>query len=291
MNFQSSFPRFSLEFFPPKSEEAADKLYKVISEYESFQPQFVSITYGAGGSTRNHTHQLVGKIQLGTSLTPIPHLTCIKQNSEELETILQNYAKLKVPAVLALRGDSPKNEPHYNHHRDEFVQAKDLVNFIQQFNKTQSHHLQVGVAGFPEGHPQTPNRLQELAFLKEKVDCGADYICTQLFFDNHTFFDFQERCLLENINIPIVAGIMPITSFKNLQRMAELSAGTVFPAKLLQKIQPYTKDEDIEKVGIEYTIKQCKELINYGVNNLHFYTLNQSRPILPIIHELNLQPT
>ena len=233
-------PTFSFEFFPPKTPEAAESLYQTIRELEEYMPHFVSVTYGAGGSTRDLTHDLVERIQNTTKLDPIPHLTCVCHKHDEIEAILTRYAKNCIGNILALGGDPPRGCV-YDKSADVFQHAIDLVKFIKRYNQTGDHPdprgFGIGVAGFPEGHPATPNRLVEMDHLKAKVDAGADYIVTQLFFDNRDFYDFRERCDLAGIRIPIIAGIMPITSMSGCKRIAELAGGARFPAKLLRALQ------------------------------------------------------
>ncbi len=279
---QPNKPSFSFEFFPPKSKQAADKLYETIQQLSSLNPSFVSVTYGAGGSTRDLTHDLVVRIKETTSTPPIPHLTCVKHSEEEIQATLERYAKVGINNILALRGDPPQQESQYNRADDAFPYAADLVRFIKAFNTSGKHPNEkgfgIGVAAFPEGHPDTPNRLKEMDYLKEKVDAGADYICTQLFFDNHDFLDFRDRCELNGINIPIIAGIMPITSKKGIQRMAELAAGARFPAKLIRALNRAGDNEEaVERVGIQHAAEQCSGLLDAGIAGIHFYTLNQSK--------------
>jgi methylenetetrahydrofolate reductase (NADPH) len=285
-------PTFSSEFFPPKTPEAAEMLYRTIRDLESYAPDFVSVTYGAGGSTRELTHELVERIQHTTKLDPIPHLTCVCHNEEEIETILLRYAKSAIGNILALGGDRPSGMA-YDKSRDSFQHAIDLVKFIRRFNESGAHPdrrgFGIGVAGFPEGHPATPNRLMEMDYLKAKVNAGADYIITQLFFDNHDFVDFRERCALSGIHIPIIAGIMPITSIGGLKRMAELAGGARFPAKLLRVLQPCQDDaEMVRHVGIEYALEQCRDLLENDVAGIHFYTLNRSDATRVIFDNLGI---
>jgi methylenetetrahydrofolate reductase (NADPH) len=273
-------PTFSFEFFPPKTPEAAETLYKTIRDLESYVPHFVSVTYGAGGSTRGLTHDLVERIQHTTKLEPVPHLTCVCHNEEEIDAILRRYAKSAIGNILALGGDRPV-EIAYDRSRDSFQHAIDLVKFVRRFNESGAHPdrrgFGVGVAGFPEGHPATPNRLVEMDYFKAKVDAGADYIVTQLFFDNRDFLDFRERCALMNIHIPIIAGIMPITSIAGLKRIAELAGGTRFPAKLLGALQRCESDpESVRGVGVDFALEQCQDLLENDVAGIHFYTLNRS---------------
>jgi methylenetetrahydrofolate reductase (NADPH) len=281
---------FSFEFFPPKNEATAISLYDTISELEPYRPHFVSVTYGAGGSTRELTHDLVVRIKQETTLDPIPHLTCVCHSEAEIGSILERYAGAGVNNILALGGDPPKGL-EYDRSKDAFQHAADLVRFIKNFaGHPDSRGFGIGVAGFPEGHPATPNRLLEMDFLKAKVDEGADYIVTQLFFDNRDFFDFRERCELAGIRIPIVAGIMPVTSTQGLRRMAELAAGAKFPAKLLRALGRAGDDQEmIEKIGIHYAAEQCADLLDHQVRGIHFYTLNRSAATRQIYESLGLR--
>ncbi|RYD48111.1 MAG: methylenetetrahydrofolate reductase [NAD(P)H], partial [Verrucomicrobiaceae bacterium] len=272
---------------------AVEDLYKTIVELEAYQPSFVSVTYGAGGSTREMTHELVVKIKQTTSVPPVPHLTCVGHSEPQIEEILRRYAAAGVSNILALRGDPPRDWPNYDWSDCDFRHAADLVRFIRKFNESGAHPdprgFGIGVAGFPEGHPTTPNRLLELDHLKAKVDEGADYICTQLFFDNHDFFDFRDRCRLHGINVPIIAGIMPVTSLSGMARMAELAAGARYPAKLLRALDRAKADPAaVEKVGIHYAAQQCAELLDHDVDGIHFYTLNKSKATREIYASLGL---
>src|SRR6266403_677274 len=277
---KSDSPTFSFEFFPPKTPEAAESLYQTIRELEEYMPHFVSVTYGAGGSTRDLTHDLVERIQNTTKLDPIPHLTCVCHSQAEIESILQRYAKSCIGNILALGGDPPRGCA-YDKSKDAFQNASDLVKFIRRFNESGAHPdprgFGIGVAGFPEGHPATPNRLVEMEHFKAKVDAGADYVITQLFFENSDFIDFRERCALAGIHIPIIAGVMPITSMSGLKRMAELAGGARFPSKLLRALQPWQDDAAmVRRVGIQYALEQCRDLLENDVAGIHFYTLNRS---------------
>ena len=294
--FKKHCPTLSFEFFPPKTKEASEALFETIRELEAYKPSFVSVTYGAGGTTRDLTHDLVVRIKNETSLSPVPHLTCVCHQESDIQEILERYAKAGVNNILALGGDPPKNLENYNKADDAFQQAADLVRYIQKFNASgthpQSEGFGVGVAGFPEGHPDTPNRLLELDYLKAKVDEGADYICTQLFFDNHDFYDFRERCELAGINVPIIVGLMPITSTKGMKRMAELAAGAKFPAKLLKALNRAGDNaEAVERVGIHYATEQCRDLLDNKVAGIHFYTLNKSNATREIYANLGLRDT
>ncbi len=291
---KSQSPALSFEFFPPKTVEGSHHLLEAVRELAAYKPAYVSVTYGAGGSTRELTHDLVVRIKQETGVPATPHLTCVCHSEEDIQGILERYAKAGVSNILALGGDPPRNLASYNKADDAFQHAADLVAFIQKFNESGVHPdkrgFGIGVAGFPEGHPSTPNRLLEMDYLKAKVDAGAHYICTQLFFDNHDFLDFRERCKLAGINVPIIAGIMPITSASGMRRMAELSGGSRFPAKLLRAIARCGGDEEaVQRVGTHYATEQCLDLLEHGVDGIHFYTLNKSKATREIYAALGLR--
>ncbi len=286
-------PSFSFEFFPPRNPGASEELYQTIRELEPLAPSFVSVTYGAGGGTRELTRDLVVRIKETTSIPPVPHLTCVGHSGEDIDAILTRYAEAGVGNILALRGDPPRDQPHYDWSDGDFLHASDLVSFIKRFNDKGLHPdrrgFGIGVAGFPEGHPGTPNRVAELDFLKAKVDAGADYICTQLFFDNHDFLDFRDRCRLAGIRVPILAGLMPVTSLQGMKRMAELAAGARYPAKLLRALdRAHSDPEAVARAGIHYAAQQCAGLLDEGVDGIHFYTLNKSRATREIYASLGL---
>ncbi len=292
--FKSQRPTFSFEFFPPKTAEASAALFETVTELAAYKPAFVSVTYGAGGSTRQMTHDLVVRIKDEAGIATVPHLTCVCHSESEIQSILERYAAAGVSNILALGGDPPRNLTSYRKADDHFQHAADLVAFTKKFNDAGVHAdkrgFGIGVAGFPEGHPSTPNRMLEMDYLKAKVDAGADYICTQLFFDNHDFFDFRERCRIAGIHIPIIAGIMPITSSSGMKRMAELAGGSRYPAKLLRAIARCGDDEDaVERVGTHYATEQCANLLDNGVDGIHFYTLNKSKATRQIYSSLGLR--
>jgi len=281
---KAGHPTFSFEFFPPKTDKGAEKLFRSVADLEPLRPSFVSVTYGAGGGTRERTKDVVLRIKRETSLEVVPHLTCVCQTEAEIYDVLQDYAEAGVSNVLCLGGDPPKTKPDYDRSGDAFRYAVDLVNFVKDFKRrqggraiTDDRGFGVLVAGFPEGHHATPNRLDEMDHLKAKVDAGADVIVTQLFFDNRDYYDFRERCEIAGINVPIAAGIMPITSEKNLRKMAELALGARFPAPLLRSVERCGGDEDaVRRVGVHWATEQCRDLLDNQVGGIHFYTLNAS---------------
>jgi len=275
---------FSFELFPPRSEEASLQLFSTIKDLIPLEHTCVSVTYGAGGSTRELTHDLLVRIQKETNLTVISHLTCVGSTRDEIYQILERYQASGIENILALRGDPPKGQTDFVPTVNGFSYAIELVEFI----KKHFPDMGVGVAGYPDGHPQTPNRLTEIEYLKAKVDAGADYICTQLFFDNRDFYDFRERCELAGINVPIVAGITPITSIKHMRKMAEFAAGTRFPAGLLRAVNRAEDDLGVKEVGIHWATEQVRDLVDKGVAGIHFYTLNKSDATLQIYKALGV---
>lgn len=275
-------PVFSLEFFPPKKQDDWDKLFATISNLSPLGPSYVSVTYGAGGSTRERTHNLVTRIQQQTGLTVVSHLTCIGAEKSEIESVLKLYREHGITNVLALRGDKPADVATLAEATKDFPHAIDLVRFIRE----NFPEMGIGVAGFPEGHPETPNRMKELEYLKEKVDAGADYIVTQLFFDNHDYFDYVERCELAGISVPIIPGIMPIMTKKGMTRMCELALGSRIPSKLLRKVLEASDDKEVAEIGVEWATNQVQELLDHNVKGIHFYTLNLSEATLKIFRNL-----
>jgi methylenetetrahydrofolate reductase (NADPH) len=275
--FKNHPTTFSFEFFPPKQEKAWEELFVNIERLQPLNPSFVSVTYGAGGSTRKFTHDLLLRIQRETELTAVSHLTCVCHSEAELEAILDRYAESGIENILALSGDPPQNLGAHDRSRDAFQYAEGLVRYIRSRTRTPDPRgFGIGVAGFPEGHPATPNRLKELDYLKAKVNAGADYICTQLFFDNRDFYDFRERCEHAGIKVPILAGIMPISSKAGMIRMAELAAGARFPARLQRGVDRCADDDAVSRFGCHWATEQCRDLIDNNVRGIHFYTLNKS---------------
>ena len=276
---------FSFEFFPPTTDVGWDSLIGRLRSFEALHPSFVSVTYGAAGTTREKTHSLVTHLAKSTSLDPVPHLTCVGHSRDEITTILESYTAAGVDNILAIRGDKPQSGIETS----DFAHAIDLVTHIRSFTGRQ---FGICVAGFPEGHPETPNRLVQMEHLKAKVDAGADWICSQLFFDNRAFLDWCQRCELQGIEIPRIAGIMPITSMKSMKRMAELAGGTNFPATLLKRLYKFQDDpESVKQIGIQWASEQCSDLLDHSVHGIHFYTMNQSAATEEIFRSLGTTGT
>ncbi len=251
----------SFEVFPPK--ENSEKLLEEINVLKQHNPAFISLTYGAGGN-ENKSFELLKQIK-DTGINVMPHFTCITTTKENIEKNINKLINLGIENILALRGDIPENKELQKH---DFYHASDLVEFIK--HKT---NLSIGVAGYPEGHIESPNIDTDISYLKAKVDKGADAIFTQLFFDNNNFYKFIDKTEKAGINIPIIPGIMPIISEKQVEKMVKLANITV--PKNIQENICKLKDKDLIEFGIEYASFQCEELIKNGIKGLHFYTLNK----------------
>jgi len=277
-----SDPCFSFEFFPPKSDEGVNNLLKTLAELAPLEPGFVSVTYGAGGSTRDKTVELVSRIKRETGIEAMAHLTCVGHTREELRDMLRRLAEAKVDNVLALRGDPPQGQTTFEPVEGGFRHATELVRFIRE----EDFNFCLGGACYPEGHVETVSRDEDLRHLKAKVDAGLDFVVTQLFFDNAFYFDFVERARRVGINIPIVPGIMPITNFEQVHRFTRMCGATV-PMRLgLQLERVKDQPEAVMQLGVAHATVQCMELLSRGVPGIHFYTLNKSPATRMIVSAL-----
>ncbi len=269
----------SFEFFPPKTEEGERQLFETIKDLKPLKPTFVSVTYGAGGSTRDRTRNVVKRIHEEVGLNVMAHLTCIAHTKKELLDILSDYDRIGIDNILALRGDVPRDRPDFRPPEGACRYAVELVRLIRE---KFGERFSVGVASYPEGHPESPNMEWEVRFFKEKVSAGADFSITQMFFENSYYYEFLELCEKAGVEIPIIPGIMPITNFKQIRKFASLCGATI-PQSLIDRMERVEdKPEEVEKIGVEFAIKQCEDLISNGVPGLHFYTLNKSRATLKI---------
>lgn len=275
-------PCFSFEFSPPKTEEGRESLLRTVDELAPLSPGFVSVTYGAGGSTRERTIELVSGIKKRTGIETVAHLTCVGHTRDELGAILDRLVEAGVENVLALRGDPPRGQTDFKPVPGGFRYASELVAFIRE----RKYPLCVGVAGYPEGHIENPSREKDLAFLKAKIDAGADFIITQLFLDNAFYFDFVERARKVGIAVPIVPGIMPFINFDQLQRMVRLCGSTIPMQLLLQLEKVKDNPEAVMQLGIAHATIQCAELLGRQVPGIHFYTLNRSPATRMIVSAL-----
>jgi methylenetetrahydrofolate reductase (NADPH) len=265
-------PTFSFEFLPPKTDDGVAALYETVHELATLEPDFVSVTYGAGGSTRERTIELVTQIKQRTGVEAMAHLTCVGHGRAEIGDILSRYAAAGLENILALRGDPPRGDTAFRPAPDGFRYAAELLAFIRE-----RHPLTIGAACYPEGHPECPSREDDLANLGAKVRAGADFLITQLFFDNAFYFDFVHRARAAGITVPIVPGIMPITSFESIERMTRMCGATI-PMRLRLQLEKSQHDpEAILQLGVAHATVQCVDLLRRGAPGIHFYTLNRSR--------------
>jgi methylenetetrahydrofolate reductase (NADPH) len=274
-------PAISFEFFPPKDQEGVDRLFATVAELAPFAPAYVSVTYGAGGSTRQLTVELVGRIQRDVGIEAMAHLTCVGAPQTELASVLEQLQHAGVSNVIALRGDPPKGSTSFVAHEGGFSNASQLVAFI----KSRGGFCIAG-ACYPEKHPEAVSAEVDLAHLKRKVDAGAEFLITQLFFDNADYFAFVERARSAGITVPIVAGIMPITNVSQIKRFTAM-CGARMPDGLMHELEPIASDADaVGEFGVEYATAQCRELLARGVPGIHFYTLNRSKATVEILRRL-----
>jgi methylenetetrahydrofolate reductase (NADPH) len=264
-------PVVSFEFFPPRTEEGFRSLYRTIGELKRLDPGFVSVTWGAGGSTRRQTVELVARIQQEIGITAMAHLTCVGSTSDELAQILDRLTAAGIENLLALGGDPPRDQPHYQPASGGFTYACELVDFVRS-----RWEFCLGGACYPETHPRAESAEADLGHLVRKVAAGVDFLVTQLFFDNADYFAFVERARAAGITVPIVPGIMPVVSRQNIGRITALS-GARIPSELAARLERAEDDPSRTlEVGVAWATSQCRELLDRGAPGLHFYTLNQS---------------
>ena len=278
---KSSSPVFSFEFFPPKDEAGFQSLFETIGRLKSANPAFVSVTYGAGGSTRSKTVDLVGKINNDIAIESMAHLTCVGHHKKEIVSVLDSLQTLGIENVLALRGDPSKGEEKFVKTEGGYGYANELVSFIKS-----KFSFCIGAACYPEGHIECPDLQIDMDNLKRKVDAGVDFLITQLFFDNRYYFDFIDKARQQGINIPIVPGIMPVLNLKQSQRFTKM-CGASLSDSLLAKFDGVQEDpEKVREIGINHAIDQCRDLLRSGAPGIHFYTLNRSKATLAILEHL-----
>jgi methylenetetrahydrofolate reductase (NADPH) len=284
---QATRPTVSFEFFPPKDDAATASLSETLSHLRDLRPSFTSCTYGAGGSTRARTLEVTLRIKEQFNLETMAHFTCVGQTLKDINTVLAGFAERGIENVLALRGDRPTGlpEPAQGWFTD-FQHAVDLIRHIRaQFGGAFS----IGCAGYPEKHPEAPDFETDLRHLKAKIDAGADFIITQLYFDNHHFFRFVERARALGIRAPIIAGIMPVTNVAQIKKFTAMCGATV-PDQMLRELDPIAADpEAVLRYGVDWSTRQCAELLAKKADGLHFYTLNKSKATRQIVENLRAQ--
>lgn len=276
-------PVFSFEFFPPKSDEAVAQLEKTIGELVPLEPGFVSVTYGAGGSTRERTIDIVSRIRNGTGIEAMAHLTCVGSTAEDLRAVLGRLGDAGVENILALRGDPPKGQTEFTATEGGFRYASELTAFIRQ---TYGDRFAVGGAAYPEKHVECGNPAVDLANLRRKVDEGAEFVITQLFFDNRRYFEFVDNARAIGINVPIIPGIMPITNASQVERFT-LMCGASLPYRLAAELDRRRNDpQAVMQLGVAHATAQSIELLQSGAPGIHFYTLNRSTATMQVLTAL-----
>jgi methylenetetrahydrofolate reductase (NADPH) len=279
-------PYVSFEFFPPKDEQMEQTLWQSVERFVPLQPSFVSVTYGADGSTRSRTHNIVTKIQETTALTAAPHLTCVAAPREEILDVARNYWAHGIRHIVALRGDPPQGVTQYEPHPQGFAYAVDLVKGLKAVAD-----FEISVATYPEMHPESPSAAFELEYLKAKIDAGATRAITQFFFDPDVFLRYRDQCVAAGIQAAIVPGILPITRFPQMLRMAQ-RCGTSVPDWLAHRFDGLDDDPDTRRlIAAAVAIEQVQYLQRHGVEHFHFYTLNRSELTVAICHALGVRST
>ena len=274
----------SFEFFVPKSEKGEHALVETIHKLEALRPTFVSVTQSAMGNSPKDSRRLVTRIKKETPLEPMPHLICVGQSKRELSDTLEAYRTIGIENLLALRGDPPQGKTNFCPTKDGFRYAKELVSLAASLKS-----FSIGVAAYPEGHIESPSIEADVIHFKEKVAAGADFAITQMFFQNRFFYGFMEKAQRAGIHIPIIPGIMPVMDIGRIQRFSQL-CGATLPRALVEKMEKMgDSPEDVKKIGIEFTIKQCDDLLKNGTRYFHFFTLNQGEIIMEIAANLDFK--
>ncbi len=263
-------PVISLEIFPPKPQAAFDTVLATIESVKDLKPDFISVTYGAGGSSRSHTVEIADIIKNDYNIETLAHLTCIGSSRNEIVDILEKLKSKNIENILALRGDIPQDENGNFSNTFDYVYAKDLITHIRSIGG-----FCLGAACYPEGHIDCESSHLDLQYLKQKVDCGADFLITQLFFDNQLFYDFLEQLRALGIDCPVSAGIMPVINKKQIEHITKL-CGASIPAKFRRILEKYEfKPDALKEAGIAYAAEQIADLLSYGVDGIHLYTMNR----------------
>ncbi len=276
--FAQHRPLRSIEFFPPKDDAGVEALRQTAAALKSISPDFVSVTYGAGGSTRQRTAQVSGLLKKDFGFTVMPHLTCVGHTREELNAIADKIHADGFRNIMTLRGDPPKGSNEFTATADGLRYASELVTLLRERHPD----FCLGVGGYPEKHPEAPTADEDLGHLKRKVDAGADFVTTQLFFDNGSYYRFVDRCRAAGIAVPIVPGIMPVLSLRQIQRFTAM-CGTALPPTLIRRLEAAGDAPDIvEAVGIDWALTQIRDLISRGAPGYHLYILNRAKSALAL---------
>lgn len=276
--FAQARPLRSLEFFPPKDDSGVEALRATATALKRMNPDFVSVTYGAGGTTRDRTAQVCDFLKRDFGFTVMPHLTCVGHTRDELSAVADRIHDGGFRNIMTLRGDPPKGETSFTPYKDGLRYASDLVALL----KSRQPALCLGVGGYPEKHPEAPSLAVDLANLKRKIDAGADFITTQLFFDNAIYYRFVDHCRAAGITVPIVPGIMPVLSLKQIQRFTAM-CGTTLPRQLITRLEVAAENTDVvETIGIDWALTQIRDLLAHGAPGYHLYILNRAKGALAL---------
>ncbi len=274
-------PAFSFEFFPPKDQVGVDRLFETVARLKAFDPAYVSVTYGAGGSTRRLTVDLVRRIKRDVGLEAMAHLTCVGATRVEIESVLDQLREGGIDNVLALRGDPPKGEASFVKSAEGFGYASELTEFIAS-----KYDFCLAGACYPESHPESASLELDLQHIKRKVEAGVQVLVTQLFFDSRSYFSFVARARAAGIQVPVIAGIMPITNVSQIKRFTAM-CGASLPAPLLARLEAVGTDAAaVQAIGVEHATAQCRELLAGGAPGIHFYTLNRSPATVEVLERL-----
>jgi methylenetetrahydrofolate reductase (NADPH) len=273
-------PVISFEVFPPKPDYPIETIFRTLDELEKLNPNFISVTYGAGGGNRGRTVEIASKVKHDYQIETLAHLTCVSHSKAEITEIAHSLSEEGIENILALRGDYPQGLPRKT---GEFAHALDLIDFLRTKGE-----FSIGAAAYPEGHPESAQPEKELVYLKEKVAAGVDFLITQMIFDNNYLYDFSERLSKAGITCPVLVGVMPIFNVGQIKRISELCGATI-PQQLSSKLELYADSpEDTEKVGIEFAVNQISDLLANGVHGVHLYTMNKAKQAQRIMERLKL---
>lgn len=279
--YRSSQPDISFELFPPKTEKGIEEMFAEVEALRTHKPAFFSMTYGAGGSTRERTLGLAAKLKNEIGVEVMCHLTVVGQSKEGTRSALRFLKEKRIYNLIALRGDPPQGTEGFQPYADGFRYAGELVAEARSMN-----YFSIAVAGFPEMHPDSPDQTSDIVYLKKKVDAGADVVITQLFFDNRDFYRYVELVRKAGVRVPVIPGILPIASVAQVRRFTALSKSKIPPA-LNKQLEKYEYDpEGATRLGIDYAWKQCEDLVKNGVCGIHFYCLNKSKSVREVLKHL-----
>ena len=273
---------YSFEFFPPKTEKGREKLVEVAGIFAALRPDWFALTYGAGGSTREATMEIVDDFQKRFDLPVMHHFTCVGHSKNDLKAVIEKMKKRNIRNILALRGDAPEGEKDWKPAPDGLEYCYQLIELI----RTHGDFFSIGVAGFPEGHVDCPDKETDSKYLKIKINSGGEFVITQLFFDNKDYFEYLERTKKVGVNVRILPGILPITNYQKLRKFCD-TCGANIPQKIHDIFKPLDGDDQASyKAGVEFAVKQCNELLAGGAPGLHFYTLNKVEPTREILSKI-----